>query len=232
MMPLSLQGQCGEGAKHPRAHHRHIGPSAAQSRGHPPCHGRRGQRGRRGGEEIATQDHVLGCPVAETRVSLCGLAFGNAPKNEGNLLAPEGSFNRPMQRNPPPVSTKPKLIIRKAKLKDSHAIAALSERVYGHAGSMTEEQVRAQINKFPEGQMVAEYEGEIAGHCATFIISRRVALKPHSWFEITGNGYASRHDPDGDVLYGMEVCVDARFRRLRIGQRFIACAANYASISS
>lgn len=118
------------------------------------------------------------------------------------------------------MSTKPKLIIRKARLKDSHAIAALSERVYGHAGSMTEEQIRAQINKFPDGQLVAEYEGEIAGHCATFIISESVALKPHSWFEITGNGYASRHDPDGDVLYGMEVCVDAKFRRLRIGQRF------------
>ncbi len=118
------------------------------------------------------------------------------------------------------MSTTPKLIIRKAKLKDSHAIAALSERVYGHAGSMTEEQIRAQINKFPDGQLVAEYEGQIAGHCATFIISEKVALKPHTWFEITGNGYASRHDPDGDVLYGMEVCVDARFRRLRIGQRF------------
>jgi predicted amidohydrolase len=118
------------------------------------------------------------------------------------------------------VSTKPKLIIRKAKLKDSHAIASLSERVYGHAGCMTEEQIRAQINKFPDGQLVAEYEGEIAGHCATFIIAEKVALGQHNWFEITGNGYASRHDPDGDMLYGMEVCVDAKFRRLRIGQRF------------
>ena len=37
--------------------------------------------------------------------------------------------------------------------------------------------------------------------------------------EITGNGYASRHDPDGDWLYGMEVCVDPEFRGYRLGQR-------------
>ena len=36
---------------------------------------------------------------------------------------------------------------------------------------------------------------------------------------ITGGGFASRHDPDGDYLYGMEMCVDREFRGLRIGQR-------------
>src|SRR3546814_2954398 len=37
---------------------------------------------------------------------------------------------------------------------------------------------------------------------------------------ITGGGFASRHDSDGDILYGMEVCVNPEFRRMRIGQRF------------
>ncbi len=40
-----------------------------------------------------------------------------------------------------------------------------------------------------------------------------------TWSQITGGGYASRHDPNGDWLYGMEVCVDPNYRRLRIGQR-------------
>ena len=74
-------------------------------------------------------------------------------------------------------------------------------------------------SQFPDGQFVAEYEGRIVGYCATFRIDEAVALAPHSWNEITGGGYASRHDPNGDWLYGMEVCVDPDFRGLRIGQR-------------
>jgi len=80
--------------------------------------------------------------------------------------------------------------------------------------------LRGQINRFPEGQFVAEYNGNIVGYCATFIIEGRLAKKPHSWDEITGGGYASRHDPDGDYIYGMEMCVDTKRRGLRIAQRF------------
>jgi predicted amidohydrolase/GNAT superfamily N-acetyltransferase len=59
----------------------------------------------------------------------------------------------------------------------------------------------------------------VVGYCATFIIEEKYALSPHTWTEITGNGYASRHNPDGDWLYGMEVCVDPGYRGYRIGQR-------------
>jgi len=51
-------------------------------------------------------------------------------------------------------------------------------------------------------------------------VSSDLAFLPHTWTEITGGGFAARHDGKGDILYGMEVCVDPDFRRLRIGQRF------------
>lgn len=117
-------------------------------------------------------------------------------------------------------STKPKLIIRNATVADASAIVALSRAVYDEGNSYSPGMVLGQVNAFPEGQFVAEYEGEIVGHCATFIISGDIALAPHSWVEITGGGFASRHDPEGDYLYGMEVSVHPRYRRLRIGQRF------------
>ena len=68
--------------------------------------------------------------------------------------------------------------------------------------------LRGQINHFPAGQFVATVADQVVGYCATFRIGGDVGLKPHNWTEITGNGYASRHDHHGEWLYGMEVCVD------------------------
>ncbi|MFM1814432.1 MAG: Hydrolase YhcX [Pseudomonadota bacterium] len=113
----------------------------------------------------------------------------------------------------------PKLRIRLATLADVDALSELSRRVYGNVAYHRVSEIRGQINNFPDGQFVAEYEGRIVGHCATFIVSERLAKSPHTWAEITGHGFASRHNPNGDWLYGMEVSVDPQYRRLRIGQR-------------
>ncbi|MXO66970.1 bifunctional GNAT family N-acetyltransferase/carbon-nitrogen hydrolase family protein [Altericroceibacterium endophyticum] len=117
-------------------------------------------------------------------------------------------------------STKAKLVIRPAVPKDAASIVRLSAKVYGKSDAYRPAQVRGQINNFPDGQFVAEYEGDVVGYCATMIVSKDIAFAPHSWAEITGQGFAARHDEEGDVLYGIEVCVDPDYRRLRIGQRF------------
>ncbi len=114
---------------------------------------------------------------------------------------------------------KPRLVVRNAKVGDVEGIVALSCKIYKGEMATTRETVRGQINNFPEGQFVVELGDEIVGHAATFVIGGDVALQPHTWMEITGNGFASRHDTDGDYLYGMEVAVDPDIRRTRIGQR-------------
>ncbi|MBU1213083.1 MAG: GNAT family N-acetyltransferase [Alphaproteobacteria bacterium] len=122
--------------------------------------------------------------------------------------------------------TKATLVVRRAKVSDAPAIAELGRKVYAPAPSLSGRMIKGQIHNFPEGQFVADYGGQIVGHCATFIISGEIALKAHTYDEITGNGYASRHDPEGDYLYGMEVSVDPDFRRLRIGQRLYKARKN------
>src|SRR3546814_15647394 len=102
------------------------------------------------------------------------------------------------------------------------AIRALTAKVYaalGSNGAYSIAQLRGHQHHFPDGQFVAVYEDAIVGYCATFRIGGRLALQPHDWVSITGRGYASRHDPEGDYLYGMEICVDPDYRGLRIGQR-------------
>lgn len=118
-----------------------------------------------------------------------------------------------------PKIEKPFLKVRQARYKDIPDLVRLSEKVYGKQWRTDSREYRGQISQFPEGQFVAEYDGDIVGYCATFIIDGDIALKPHTWDEITGHGFASRHNPKGDYLYGMEVCVDPERRGLRIGQR-------------
>ena len=114
-----------------------------------------------------------------------------------------------------------KLVVRNARLSDVPDISRLSSRVYADTGmhGYSEGSVTGQINNFPDGQFVVLVDEKVVGYCATFRISEKIGLKPHTWEEITGNGYASRHDPEGEWLYGMEVCVDPEFRGYRLGQR-------------
>ncbi len=111
-----------------------------------------------------------------------------------------------------------KLFVRNAELSDVAKIEALNKRVYGNT-AISRKMISSHITTFPEGQFVAIFEDKIVGYMATQIVSEKLALKPHTWWEITANGYASRHNPDGDCLYGIEVCVDTDMRGLRIGQR-------------
>ncbi|PSQ91410.1 MAG: carbon-nitrogen hydrolase [Proteobacteria bacterium SW_6_67_9] len=114
---------------------------------------------------------------------------------------------------------RPSLFVRTARAGDANAIARLSDKVYGRDQGYSPEMIRGQVTNFPDGQFVAEYEGQIVGYCATFIAPEKLALSDHNWEEITGHGFASRHDPEGEWLYGMEVFIDPDYRNLRIGQR-------------
>jgi predicted amidohydrolase/ribosomal protein S18 acetylase RimI-like enzyme len=116
-------------------------------------------------------------------------------------------------------ATQPTLFVRNSTVADFEQIMALYHRVYPNFTNYTHEMLLGQVNNFPQGQFVAIYEGKVVGFCCTFRISAEVAMKPHTWDEITGNGYASRHDPKGQYLYGMELFVDPACRGLRIGQR-------------
>ena len=114
---------------------------------------------------------------------------------------------------------KQKLHIRQATKKDLPALTRLMRKVYPDAIGYTREQLRGQLNHFPEGHLIADYENQVVGYCATLRIKGEMALKPHTWEGITGGGFGSTDDPEGDYLYGYEVAVDPEFRGLKLGER-------------
>ena len=114
---------------------------------------------------------------------------------------------------------RPKLEIRHADLRDVEGVMELSRRVYPEETPYTRGQVSGQINAFREGTFVATYDGEVVGYAASTIVKEHRVMTPHTWSEITGGGYASQHNGNGDWLYGIEVMVHPERRRLRIGKR-------------
>jgi predicted amidohydrolase/predicted N-acetyltransferase YhbS len=111
------------------------------------------------------------------------------------------------------------LEVRVAVPSDVPGILALISRAYPGIENYSAGQISGQINNFPQGQFVALLEGAVVGYCASSRIDEAIALAPHDWATISGNGFGSRHDPTGDWLYGIEMAVDERHRGLRIGKR-------------
>ena len=116
-------------------------------------------------------------------------------------------------------SSKARLEVRQATSKDVSAIAALIRRAYADLPPYTFGEIRGQLNNYVEGCFVAKLDGKLVGYCASMRVSGHLALGPHTWDEITGNGFGSRHNPTGDWLYGYEMCVDPKVRGTRIGRR-------------
>ena len=73
-----------------------------------------------------------------------------------------------------------KLATRNALLNEAQEISILSARVYPPEDAYTASQIFCQLNNFPEGGFVAEYENKIVGYCATSIIDEAWALRQHT----------------------------------------------------
>ena len=114
------------------------------------------------------------------------------------------------------------IIIRCARDTDVDALVALNHKCFP---AMAEENIVwsrrhliAHQQRFPEGQLVAEYEGRLVGAVASLIVSLGDdPYRPHTYAGITDGGYFHNHDPKGDTLYGADVYVDPEMRSKGVG---------------
>ena len=82
-----------------------------------------------------------------------------------------------------------------------------------------ESHIQSLIDRFPEGQVVVKVNGLIAGCALSIIIDYGLFEDRHTYREITGNYTFDTHDPNGDMLYGIDVFIKPEFRGLRLGRR-------------
>lgn len=123
---------------------------------------------------------------------------------------------------------KSRLEIRNADYSDIENIVQLVSKVYSEDYTYSPEMIRGQLNHFREGCFVVFLDGLLVAYSGCLITSGKKALAKHSWKEITGGGFSSTHDLNGDYLYGFETCVDKSIRGQRIAHRIYQKRVNLA----
>ena len=114
------------------------------------------------------------------------------------------------------------IIIRKTFLEDIPKIINLQKESFPYLAKYGniwhESELQNHLRIFPEGQCVADLNGQIIGSATTLIVMLEPEYKDHSWKEITSDGMITNHDPRGDSLYGADISTHPKYRHEHIGK--------------
>ncbi|GIO85676.1 putative N-acetyltransferase YkwB [Paenibacillus faecis] len=80
------------------------------------------------------------------------------------------------------------------------------------------EQLNNHVALFPEGALCIEVNGEIAGSMTGLLVDFDPAHPEHTWEEVTDGGYIRNHNPNGNTLYVVDICVRPSQRKLGLGK--------------
>ena len=113
-----------------------------------------------------------------------------------------------------------RLNIRNLVAEDYPNLKKIMDLLYpGMGGAWPEHKFRQQLATFPNGQICIEDNGSVVAAAFSLIVDYDRFGDHHTYDQITGNALLTTHDPDGDVLYGMEVVVLPEYQGMRLGRR-------------
>ncbi|MEN2486605.1 bifunctional GNAT family N-acetyltransferase/carbon-nitrogen hydrolase family protein [Flavobacterium sp. B11] len=72
---------------------------------------------------------------------------------------------------------------------------------------------------FPEGQLVILVDGKVVGSALSLIVDEKLVEKRHNYQQISGDYTFSTHNPNAEILYGIDVFIHPNYRGLRLGRR-------------
>jgi ribosomal protein S18 acetylase RimI-like enzyme len=115
------------------------------------------------------------------------------------------------------------VIIRKTASDDIAKIVSLQEESFPYlarSGNIWHpDELQSHLQIFPEGQCVADLDGQVIGSASSLIVQLEPEYADHTWKEITGNGMLTTHNPNGDSLYGADISTHPKYRHEHIGKR-------------
>ena len=86
-----------------------------------------------------------------------------------------------------------------------------------------ENQLKNLLEKFPEGQLVIVVDSVVVGSALSILVTEEFAFKTRNYKAITGNYTFSTHNPDGEIIYGIDVFINPKYRGLRLSRRMLHC---------
>lgn len=114
-----------------------------------------------------------------------------------------------------------KIELRNLELKDYLSLREAMIEAYSGIGGQHwhEKHIRKLLDIFPDGQVCVLADGQVVGAALSLIVDYDRFGDNHTYMQITDNFGFDTHDPDGDVLYGIDVFVHPDFRGLRLARR-------------
>lgn len=100
------------------------------------------------------------------------------------------------------------IAVRRLRRDDFPAIHRISKLIYPDSPAWSDAQLESHLAVFPDGQLVAEDNGEVVGMAASLIVLWDEYSFDTTWREFTADGTFTNHDPvKGRTLYGAEIMV-------------------------
>lgn len=114
-----------------------------------------------------------------------------------------------------------KVQIRNLQIEDYTQLAQSFTRTYTDGSDVfwTHKQIAKLIRIFPEGQIVTVVDEKIVGCALSIIVDYDKVKNDHSYAQVTGKETFNTHNPDGNILYGIEVFIHPEYRGLRLARR-------------
>jgi hypothetical protein len=98
-----------------------------------------------------------------------------------------------------------KIKVRAATPADIDSYLKLQAERWQDDNMATREQLESRYKAYPEGMLVAERAGQIVGMVYAMQISDYDYENPPTWNEITNNGFCDNADPNGAVIFGVDL---------------------------
>jgi ribosomal protein S18 acetylase RimI-like enzyme len=89
----------------------------------------------------------------------------------------------------------------------------------------SKEQLRNHITLYPQGAICAEIDGGLVGSITGLKVNLPtdpLGASHHNWEEVTDKGYIRNHDPNGEILYIVDISVRPSYRQWGIGKRLMS----------
>lgn len=83
----------------------------------------------------------------------------------------------------------------------------------------SKDQIKKLLSIFPEGQLAVLVNDNVVGVALSIIIDYSKYGNDHTYDQVIGYNSLDTHDPDGDVLYGIEIFIHPEYRGMRLGRR-------------